>query len=324
MLTHIDVHYLIGLLTRATNGNDVEIELGDMVQDAASEKERDIDVTVTKKNNYGELEVYRGIEVKDEKLPLDVIRVEQLCQKMSDMPALTHRSIVSASGYTKPAILKAKKHGVDLLEIVNWENTIEGFEPIRTAKENWNLLDSQLVNNVNISFFPENSEKWAILKSAIAKGHPSVCNKSGEAIPNLPNMKVLAEGISNASINKWLASDEGQKMPPNFSANIDLNVEMNVDDKGGKPHVIINSELIALGNAHISGTIQRIETKRNGEFKMLMKIGETIPICCCVIYETIDGHLVGISMSNVDTMSRGLFISYEERLKSKIFKQKLR
>jgi len=293
-----------------------------MVPDVASEKERDVDVTVTKRNSDGGLEIYKGIEVKDEKQPLDVIRVEQLCLKMSDMPALTHRSIVSASGYTKPAILKARKHGIDLFEIVNWENTTEGFEPIKTAKENWNLLDSQLVNNVNVSFFPENPSKSDILKSAIATEHPSVCFKNGDPVPGLPNMKVLAEGISNAAINKWLASEEGLKMPVNFSADIDLNVEMNLDGKG-TPHIVVGNELIALGNARITGKIQRIETKRNGEFKTLIKVGQSTPICCCVIYETGNGHLVGMSMSNVDTMSRGLFIPYEERLKRKIFKQKV-
>src|SRR5271168_5330987 len=102
MLTHTDIHYLVALLTRASDGDDVEIELGDTVFDDAAKKERDVDVTVTRKDKNGISEIYRGIEVKDHTKPLDVIHIEQLCVKMSDMPALTNKAIVSASGYTAP------------------------------------------------------------------------------------------------------------------------------------------------------------------------------------------------------------------------------
>src|SRR5450755_2152575 len=103
MLTPTDVHYLVGLLTRVSEGTDVEIELGGLVFDSAAEKERDVDVTVIKKDSAGGISVFKGIEVKRETRPLDVVHVEQLCAKFADMLDITHRAIVSASGYTESA-----------------------------------------------------------------------------------------------------------------------------------------------------------------------------------------------------------------------------
>ena len=82
----------------------VEIELGSMVYDGSAEEERDVDVTVRSTNTKGVVSAFEGIEVKRHTRPLDVIQVEQLCKKLIDMPDITQRSIVSASGYYEPAI----------------------------------------------------------------------------------------------------------------------------------------------------------------------------------------------------------------------------
>jgi hypothetical protein len=122
MLSHTDVHLLVGLLSQITNPENVEIELGSKVLDATAEELRDVDITVSARLPDGTLAAYAGREVKDEGRPLDVTTVEQLCMKLKDMPTITHRSIVSSSGYTKPARRKAKAHSVELLELRKWRS----------------------------------------------------------------------------------------------------------------------------------------------------------------------------------------------------------
>ena len=61
-----------------------------------------------------------GIEVKDEAKPLDVKAVEALCMKLGDMPSITRRAIVSASGFTAPARRKARHHRVELMALRPW------------------------------------------------------------------------------------------------------------------------------------------------------------------------------------------------------------
>src|ERR1044071_303265 len=108
MLTPTDVHYLVGFLSQAAGPDNVEIELGDFVYDAATKTQRDVDVTITTRNNDGAREAFVGLEVKAHKRRLNSGHVEQLIQKLRDMPDITSKAIVSASGYTKPAIRKAE------------------------------------------------------------------------------------------------------------------------------------------------------------------------------------------------------------------------
>ncbi len=53
-------------------------------------------VTVTLREEDGTLSAFKAYEVKREGEPLDVATVEQLCVKLQDMPAVSHRAIVSA------------------------------------------------------------------------------------------------------------------------------------------------------------------------------------------------------------------------------------
>ncbi len=131
MLTPTDIHILVGLLTRVTNPDDIEIMLGDLVYDAKAAKRRDVDVTVTCKDTNGIVSAFKGIEVKKHAHPLDVTHVEQLCIKFNDMPAISHKAIVSASGYTEPARRKAEAHGVTLYSLIPWSNGVEGFEHVQ-------------------------------------------------------------------------------------------------------------------------------------------------------------------------------------------------
>jgi hypothetical protein len=49
------------------------------------------------------------------------------------MPSITHRAIVSASGFTAPAKTKAAHHGIELYEIRAWAGNLEDYFP------NWGM-----------------------------------------------------------------------------------------------------------------------------------------------------------------------------------------
>ena len=107
------------------NPDAVQVELGDLVVDDVSGKKRDVDVTVTVRDESGEGWAFKAFEVKDEKSSLDVTAVEQLCGKLNDMSSVTHRAIVSSSGFSDSAKRKAEHHGIDLYTLEKWTTPIE-------------------------------------------------------------------------------------------------------------------------------------------------------------------------------------------------------
>jgi hypothetical protein len=120
MLTPMLVQYVVGLCCLHRNPTAVEVTVGDLILDAAAGKRRDVDITVAVNEHDGAVRAFKAYEVKREGEPLDVATVEQLCLKLGDMPAVTHRAIVSASGFTDGAIAKAGAHNVELFVLKPW------------------------------------------------------------------------------------------------------------------------------------------------------------------------------------------------------------
>lgn len=133
MLTPMLVQYLVGLCCLRRNPDAVDITLGDMVPDATAGKKRDVDVTVTLNEGSGITRAFKAYEVKREGKALDITVVEQLSMKLLDMPSVTHRAIVSASGFTEPAKAKAVYHGIELYEMQAWAGNLEDYFP------NWGM-----------------------------------------------------------------------------------------------------------------------------------------------------------------------------------------
>lgn len=125
MLTHMLVQYLVGLCCLRGNPDAVQVELGDLVLDDVLGKKRDVDVTVTVRDESGESWAFKAFEVKDEKSRLDVTVVEQLCGKLNDMSSITHRAIVSSSGFSDSARRKAEHHGIDLYALETSATPVE-------------------------------------------------------------------------------------------------------------------------------------------------------------------------------------------------------
>jgi hypothetical protein len=136
MMTHMLVQYLVGLCCLRGNPDAVQVDLGDLVLDPAAGKERDVDVTVTFADDKGDVWAFKAFEVKDEKSPLDVTTVEQLTIKLADMPSVTHRAIVSSSGFTDGAISKAAYHGIELYLLERWTTSVEDEFP-RFGLKGW-------------------------------------------------------------------------------------------------------------------------------------------------------------------------------------------
>ena len=152
------LQYLVGLCCLRASPEAVDVILGDMVFDPAAEKKRDVDVTVKINDPTGAVFAFKAYEVKQEKKPLNVAAVEQLAMKLIDMHNVTHRGIVSASGFTKAAQIKAAKHRVDLYVIKPYElGTLgqfpelekKGFAPgqmnTRKILLYWNSVEVHLV-----------------------------------------------------------------------------------------------------------------------------------------------------------------------------------
>jgi hypothetical protein len=124
MMTPMLVQYVVGLCCLRHNPDAVDVTVGDLVLDTAAKKRRDVDVTVTIKEEDGSVSAFKAYEVKREGGPLDVVTVEQLCSKLQDMPQVTHPAIVSSSNYTDGAINKALTHKVALYVMKPWTEPI--------------------------------------------------------------------------------------------------------------------------------------------------------------------------------------------------------
>jgi hypothetical protein len=124
-MTPMVVQYLVGLCCAKWDPDAVAVTVGDMVMDPAAGKERDVDVTVKVDDPEGGPYAFKAYEVKHEGTSIDVTETEQLCIKLNDMTDVTHRAIVSTSGYSDGAQLKAKSHGVELYQLVPWDRPLE-------------------------------------------------------------------------------------------------------------------------------------------------------------------------------------------------------
>jgi hypothetical protein len=150
MMTPMLVQYLVGLCCLRNDPDAVDVTVGDLVLDKAANKRRDVDVTVTVKDQDGNIQAFKAREVKHEGKPLSVEAVEQLCAKLRDMPAVTHRAIISSSGFTKAAISKAAAYGVKLFALKPWNepiaNQFRDFPGLGSPQDVFRSFESSLLH----------------------------------------------------------------------------------------------------------------------------------------------------------------------------------
>jgi hypothetical protein len=313
-----DIHYLVGCLVQSDDGRDIEVELGDMVYDEAAEKERDVDITITRKNELGQLEVFHGLEVKDHSKPLGVNHIEQLCAKMTDMPLLTKKSIVSASGFSKAAKLKAQKHGVELLELVEWTDTREGFDFFKTPKEMIRFADTKS----EWQHWEIKSSLDAITEQLTAGGigpDPIIFSDDGSTFPDVNCFSDFTKTIPYKFKAQWSNTPKGQAV---HEAGLhQINININPDRT---PYFYLNGIKMPITDITICGVINHTRIYHTGVFKLLRRVGEKIPLSGCGIFISEAGHLGGLSVSNIDKKHKMFAIPFEDRLKNRIFKEKLK
>jgi hypothetical protein len=317
MLTPIDVHLLVGLLSKLTTPDNVDIVLGQMVYDEAAQKKRDIDITIRYKDDAGQEVSFVGLQVKDHHRKLGSPDVEQLCMHFKDTPSLKRGGIVSSSGYTKPAIRKAAFHKIDLYELQDWERGQNlrhiQFDPtfkfhevtnIFTEKPNVKYILTQMLSSEEVAAFDHNAK---------------VLNKDGTDIPDTPTLGNLNNNLINKTLQyepvlRTLESAEIDGLTP---INVDLTIENPV-------MVQLGNKWVELNRAQITGTMKKVQSVRQTQFKVLVKLDDPEYQSGCAITETSSGVLMGLSTTQQDRALKLVWIPVADRLKQKIYELKIK
>lgn len=318
MLTATDIHYIVGLLTFwFESDQNIDLELGSTISDIASDQERDIDITLTYKNPDGSVSALKGLEVKKHKRPLTVEHVEQLCAKFDDIPSITHRGIISSSGFTKPAIKKAEYHNVNLYCLDTWDSYYSAnFFKIAFAK---NLPVTERMFYWH-KVFPKHSivfqDKPFVRRSFspqtrlfTSKGEPYKF-QTLEALYSILDKRTLREFMLDRKASNRLNDKQLRK------ANVTVNMKDGV-------YIDLGDDKLSLDHIDLVGEIICLETEIKPEFKILRKQSESEPFIGCAIAETKMG-LFGISLrAGTNAPIAGLFrVATSDRLKQKIYREK--
>lgn len=311
MLSATDIHLLVGLLSRETNPEAVEIILGNMIYDQASQTKRDVDVTIRSKDNLGKEVAYVGIEVKDHHRKLGSIEVEQLCAKLRDMKSISQGGIVSASGYTRPAIRKAMYHGVDLYELKTWNNSKIQLSHMRFDTMDPSYMSTRdFVGEVQVAVHT----KDAMLNTDhIPLADTTIVDSSVADNPVRLSGADFANAIINATKFNSPFKEEFEALSPEESKQVSFRIQY---EKGLV--ALIDGQELQIFLVEINGTIhhKRIEMER--EMKILTKIDDPSCDSGAVIHELPDGTLVCFVTSNIDRSLRLLTIPISDRNRKKI------
>ncbi|MFX0202345.1 MAG: restriction endonuclease [Candidatus Hodarchaeota archaeon] len=96
--------------------SDASVTLDDRIQGKITNTKRQVDISIRKK--IGQYEILIAIDCKDLASPVDVKDVEEVIGLIQDIEA-NKGVIVSASGFTKAALSRGEKAGLDLYRLVD-------------------------------------------------------------------------------------------------------------------------------------------------------------------------------------------------------------
>lgn len=297
MLTSTDVQYLVGLLSIACNPEDVEIEVGGMVNDVAAQEDRDVDVTITARDGDSTIVAFTGIEVKAEKRPLDVQAVEQLAAKLRDMPVVTRRAIVSASGFTAPAVRKAAHHGVELYQLKDWD------EPIR-----------MFGNSVACPNFGASETRWEWIGEPSIRFNPKCDYSEAERTAFRMDLPIL-DDRGNLLAPARTLTDFGRHLIQN--AHSFMRDDLQASFVPGEPKPVqflirvvecswirLAELLTPVSEVQLAGTLVKLTSSCRVVPKVLVRAGDGLPFAACAVWPVTGGHLVGLAFSNFDRSVR--------------------
>lgn len=273
-----------------SNTDGVEIILGDMVYDKAADEARDVDITVTYKDEQGLLSAFKGIEVKRLGRPLDVAQVEQLAAKFRDMPAINHKAIVSASGFSKPAVKKAAAHGVELFTFAEWRNPMTGFDHVKFPP--WVTVQQSIYSFAaapHVIFNPFEPIPNEI-KNQLNEDTP-LCEISGDPHNLFKTIQDLTDAIEVIALNQEDIHTFVQSLPSGQPEYINVNVKL--------PEGVflkIDGQNLLLKTALMIGPAIRVDSPLPLNFRVMVKQGEETPIAGCAITELSNGTLIAIGL----------------------------
>lgn len=303
MLTPTDVHLLVGLLTQASSPDNVKVELGSLIYDAAAAKLRDVDVTV--RRQVGEIKALKGLEVKRHTEPLDVTHVEQLALKLKDMPALTSRQIVSASGYTSSAIKKAAVHDVELFKLTDW-NEKYSFEHAR-----FNNMSSFCSRSLEYVAGPHLHIELESHADRFAQVDPSsieITDERGERHSWGVTFREFQSNLIVNTTNQLQVREELSMLAAGTSKRIDISIALS-----DNPYLRFGELLTKIKWARLQGIVRWKETPHAVRYKILVNEATDRPVIGCVLAELPNGNLVGITASSADRTIRFINVGVSAR-----------
>ena len=302
-LTPMLVQYLVGLCCIKANPESVEVILGDFVLDAASNKERDVDITVTMHEEDGTIRAFKAYEVKRESRPLDVAITEQLIMKLRDMPRVTNRAIVSASGFTDGAIEKANSHNVELYTFRPWEIPDGTKMPTFSGKDLPLIIKSwqrQLLcwNNFKIWFWAPNGPS-----SFTWENNQPVYTVSGESHPKYKNIGAFLDELLISSTETLLKVMDPSILHQSLTYEPIKSGEVQRKAIGAHTHTInilefgihlaIDSTIAQVQCASITGELEWQRSLALPKFYVIEKVSNGDPFAGAAIteYGTPDGKM---------------------------------
>jgi hypothetical protein len=277
MLSETDIHYVTGFLYVLTRREDISIVLGEKVFDEASESRRDVDIVIATAGEHG----LAGIEVKDEGRPLHVGLVEGICQKFADMPSITRRSIVSASGYTAPALKKAAAHGVQCLKIV------------RGKVPQFATIDLSHITEIPVSYLEWREGPHVVLpqlseaqRSEICALTPVVLQFGKNEPSEIRTLRDLFDQITAKTTSEWA----GPEVQP---GNVAVSIDVEITDQ---PILALASGSVTVTDARVTGVVEWVTSiPTNSACYLATPEGE--PVAGAVLFQLRSG-LAGLAVGS--------------------------
>ena len=299
MLTPVDVHHLVGLLSVPAGSENVEIVPG----------AREVDVTITTRDKDGNVTAFHGIEAPERDRPLDVADVEQLCAKLEGMPGMTSHAIVSASGYTKPAARTARHHALVPWSFAPLEDPSNGIDQVR-----W----FEFVGQPQVTF-----RRVDRRESSFLDGDLPVRLHDGSENASLRTVADWAEHVIASAINRVI---DGEVFQPRLSQLTDGLV-----DTFGSVAVTFEQHLLfgppeysfAVDAAFVTGAIACRTSTTKLDFRILVEEGDDVPFAGCGIAALPKGNLVALSTRNIAKTVNVLNVPLTDRLKRQIRLEKV-
>lgn len=280
MLSETDIHYITGFLYVLMRRDDVTIVLGEKVFDEASESRRDVDIVIATSGEHG----LAGIEVKDEGRPLHVGLVEAICQKFADMPSITRRTIVSASGYTSPALRKASAHGVQCFKIERgnvppfWTIDLSHVSEIPVSYLEWR-------EGPRVALQP-NARLSEAQRSEICDLTP-VVPQFGNEPSDIRTVRELVDRITAKTTSEWPGPDVQH-------GTVAVSIDVEIADH---PILALASGSVTVTDARVTGTVEWVTSSIPTSSACYLTTPEGEPVAGAVLVQLRSG-LAGLTVGN--------------------------